>query len=89
MSQPLVDVSLAVFDAAGLQQVFPISPFGATETRAERIQRLEVLGVLAPDCETCKPAYAHPTLSAFMPQHKAGAFCRSGKRPHCTCDGCF
>jgi hypothetical protein len=89
MGQPLVDMSLAAFDAAGRQIVFPISPFGASETRAERIARLEALGVLAPGCPTCAPAYAHPTLSAFMPQHRAGAYCRSGKRNHCTCDGCF
>lgn len=86
---PLIDRGVEVFDAAGVQQVFAICPFGASETRAERIARLEALGVIAPDCDYCKAAYAHPTLSAFQPQHRAGAYCRSGKRPHCTCSGCF
>jgi hypothetical protein len=88
MPTPLIDVTVSRFENS-MQTVFPISPFGASETRAERIARMERLGVIDPDCETCKPAYDHPTLSAFMPQHRAGSWCRSGKQPHCTCDGCF
>lgn len=89
MGQPLVDSSLAAFDAAGLQTIFPISPFGATETRAERIARLTNLGLVDPDCAYCAEALAHPTLSAFMPSHRASPGCRSGRRPHCTCDTCW
>lgn len=89
MGQPLVDSSLAAFDAAGRQIVFPISPFGASETRAERIARLEALGMLDPTCPGCQEFYRHPKLAPFAPSHKPGSYCRSGKRPHCTCDGCF
>lgn len=89
MSTPLTDSTLAVFDAAGVQQAFPIAPFGSTETRAQRIARLEGMGLLDPTCPACQEQYRHPTLSAFAPSHKPGAYCRSGKRPHCTCDGCF
>lgn len=85
----MIDGSVERFDAAGVQLVFAISPFGASETRAERISRLEELGVIDPACAACREAYEHPTLSAFMPSHKAGRYCRSGARPHCTCDGCF
>lgn len=87
--RPLIDASLARFDENGIQTIFPIMPFGATETRAERITRMEQIGIIAPDCSFCREAYEHPTLSAFQPSHTAGARCRSGKRNHCTCDGCF
>ena len=87
--QPLIDVSLAEFDEDGRQVVFPISPFGASETRAERIARLEAMGSIAPDCAACREFYEHKTLDPFAPRHTASGGCRSGKRAHCTCDGCF
>ena len=87
--QPLVDASLNEYDSDGRQTRFAISPFGASETRGQRITRLEAMGVLHPDCSYCQEGYAHPTLSAFMPGHTASPLCRSGRRPHCTCDGCF
>lgn len=86
---PLVDMSLAAFDAAGRQTVFPISPFGASETREERLARWQAMGHYDPDCEQCRPVAEHPTLSPFMPHHDPNPRCRSGKRPHCTCDTCF
>lgn len=89
MGKPLIDRSVEEFDADGMQVRFAIAPFGASESREERIARLERLGTLAPDCEYCREGYAHPTLSAFMPRHRAGAYCASGRRAHCTCDGCF
>lgn len=89
MGGPLIDTSLAEYDEDGMQTVFPIAPFGATETRAERIARLEKLGTIAPDCKGCERAYGHPTLDPFMPRHTASRLCRSGRRNHCTCDGCF
>ena len=88
--KPLVDFELAEFDEAGLQQVFPISPFGNSETRAERIERLEKLGHIDPDCALCqREFYPHPSLSPFAPRHKASERCESGQHPHCTCDTCF
>lgn len=81
--QPLVDRGVERFDAAGVQQVFAISPFGASETRAERLARWEAQGFYDPNCAACATIPAHPTLSPFQPSH------RSKHRPHCTCDGCF
>jgi hypothetical protein len=85
----LIDVTLNEFDEHGHQTVFAIAPFGNSETRAERIARWEAMGTLDPTCSACKEFYEHPTLSPFAPSHKPGSHCRSGKRPHCTCDGCF
>ena len=89
MGTPLVDRSLAEFDADGNQTVFPISPFGNSETRAERIARWEAMGHLDPNCGACREFYDHPTLTPFAPNHRPNSYCRSGGRPHCTCDGCF
>ncbi len=37
-----------------------------------------------PGCRECE------VYSVFGgPSHHASSFCRSGKRPHCTCDTCF
>ena len=37
-----------------------------------------------PGCKMCRH------VSVFGgPSHEASTFCRSGKRPHCTCDTCF
>ena len=87
--QPLVDASLNEFDEDGLQTRFAISPFGASESRAERLVRLAQLGTYAPDCEACRELADHPTLSPFMPAHTPSPRCRSGRRPHCACDTCF
>lgn len=87
--KPLVDKGVEVFDENGVQQVFAISPFGASETRQERLDRWQVLGTYDPACTYCLEMREHPTLNAFMPSHKASPRCRSGHRPHCTCDTCF
>lgn len=87
--KPLVDVSLNQFDAEGYQTVFAIAPFGSSETRAERLARWTTLGTYDPECKACEELAAHPTLGAFMPPHKPVSTCRSGSRPHCTCDACF
>lgn len=89
MNKPLIDVSLNEFDSEGVQTVFAISPFGNSETRTERIERLEALNVIVPDCSYCQEYYNHPKLSPFMPSHYASPRCRSGSRNHCTCDTCF
>lgn len=63
------------------------------ETAIERITRLESIGYLDPNCKTCQeifyPAYKHGDVSVFAPSHKPNDKCKSGKRPHCTCDTCF
>lgn len=87
--QPLVDRSVEEFDEDGKQLVFAIAPFGNSETRAERLERLEKLGSYDPNCKACEELARHKTLSPFMPSHKANPHCRSGGRNHCTCDGCF
>ena len=86
---PLTDRRLNEFDADGVQTRFAISPFGNSETRAERITRWEALGVMNPNCGGCREMYEHPTLDAFMPRHKPSSFCRSGGYPHCTCPTCW
>lgn len=87
--KPLIDVSLNQFDAEGYQTVFAICPFGNSETRAERLLRWAEMGVYHPDCKSCEELAAHLTLMALAPSHKASVMCRSGSRPHCTCDACF
>lgn len=39
------------------------------------------------DCQTCC-RYAESSMG-FFPSHEAMKSCRSGRRDHCTCDGCF
>ncbi len=86
---PTIDMSLNRFDADGRQIVFAVQPFGASETRAERLARWQMTGLYDPDCPGCATVLEHPTLSPFQPMHKSGARCQSGGRPHCTCDACF
>lgn len=89
MGQPLIDRSLDQFDADGRQTVFAISPFGNSETREERLARWTEMGYIDVDCPGCQEKLNHPRLDAFAPSHKPSPMCRSGKRPHCTCDACF
>jgi hypothetical protein len=87
--QPLIDKSLEEFDENGFQQVFALCPFGTSETRQERLERLRELGSYDPNCRYCDELRDHPTLSPFMPNHTALSSCRSGRHNHCTCDSCF
>lgn len=62
------------------------------EERAVMIARWEMAGDLDPNCVMCqREFYADERLpiDVFAPRHKANQWCRSGKRNHCTCDGCF
>lgn len=63
------------------------------ETRQEQIARWEREGWLDPACPGCAYIYratGHlPTEVAMGPHHDPSPCCRSGKRPHCTCDTCF
>jgi hypothetical protein len=86
---PMIDAALNEFDADGMQTRFAISPFGASETREERLARWQEIGAYDPDCPQCAPIPKHPTLMPFMPRHNPNPRCRSGGRPHCTCDACF
>lgn len=92
MPGPLVDVELNEFDADGRQVRFAISPFGSSETREERIARLESIGSLDPGCDTCVRHFypASDPASVFHPGHKPSRLCRmGGRRPHCTCKACW
>lgn len=60
-----------------------------TETKEQKLARLEKAGIIVRDCAGCKPWYEHPTADPFVPRHKASPRCASGKRDHCTCDTCF
>ena len=40
-------------------------------------------------CSTCDHYRASAGPRGFFPSHTAMRGCRSGKRDHCTCDGCF
>ncbi len=60
------------------------------ETREQKIARLEALGMLDSACPGCRERYeAKDPTSVFAPNHKASDRCRSGKRPHCSCDTCW
>lgn len=87
--KPLVDKSVEYFTADGTQLVFAITPFGASETRQDRLDRLQEMGRFDPNCSYCSELFNHPTLSPFMPSHTASVRCRSGRHNHCTCDTCF
>lgn len=41
------------------------------------------------ECSTCDHYRQQSGPRGFFPSHTAGRGCRSGKRDHCTCDGCF
>jgi hypothetical protein len=86
---PLIDVSLDEFDANGMQTRFAISPFGASETRQERLARWQAEGMYDPDCRHCQAARDSPSLAIPGPTHRINPRCKSGGRPHCTCDACF
>lgn len=74
-----------------------LSPSELRAARAANIKRLEGLGVLDPNCKTCQhdyyPFYRDEWVQGkdgpMGPRHTASDRCRSGKRPHCTCDTCF
>lgn len=57
--------------------------------------KLEEKGLIDRDCPSCQRDFI-PRLKAgasfsdiFAPNHKASERCKSGRRPHCTCDTCF
>ena len=78
-----------VFDEHGIQQVFTIRG-NVPETRQERLERWEKMGLYDPNCPTCvQEKLGHKTLSPMMPNHKASPRCQSGGHNHCTCDTCF
>lgn len=39
------------------------------------------------DCEQC--VHNEMDSHGFGPAHEPSSNCKSGKRPHCTCDACF
>jgi hypothetical protein len=60
-------------------------------SKAEQIERMEATGSIDPGCVYCQREFyaAENPVRVFAPRHKASGGCRSGARPHCTCDGCF
>ena len=59
----------------------------------DTIKRLESSGAIHPDCDYCQknlyPALRETGELPAGPRHTANNLCKSGRRPHCTCDGCF
>ena len=65
------------------------------EAIEDYIKKITESGDYDPDCKTCKNVI-QPELvlgfklsDIFCPNHKPSKNCKSGKRPHCTCDACF
>jgi len=61
------------------------------ETREEMLTRWENQGCLVRDCPSCQEFYRSPGMpsNVFAPRHTMSDHCKSGQRPHCTCDTCF
>lgn len=65
------------------------------EIRDAEIARREAAGLLDSECGGCREFYVFyrerwtPGADLFAPSHKPSSRCRSGSRPHCTCDTCF
>lgn len=57
------------------------------------IEYLEMLGSIEKACKYCErelyPQYKKGNFNVMAPRHKASNRCKSGKKPHCTCDVCF
>lgn len=77
-------------------QAYEVKGRGEVEAEAEHIAKGALNRVISeaklrfgnnrahPDCDYC--------LTVFVfggPGHEPSSFCRSGKRPHCTCNSCF
>lgn len=60
-----------------------------TETKEQKLARLEAAGTIVRDCPGCRYWYEHPQADPFAPGHKASPRCESGQHDHCTCDTCF
>ena len=56
-------------------------------TKEQQIARMIQMGSIVRGCKGCEPMLENP--DAMCPSHTASDRCRSGKRPHCTCDTCF
>lgn len=54
-----------------------------------RMDWLEHRRVVFRDCEGCREHYKTVKPPRFGSAHEPSRMCRSGKRPHCTCDACF
>lgn len=64
------------------------------ETPQEVLARWEKEDNCLSTCSECKAFYeaakeGKMPYDVFMPRHGASKECKSGKRPHCTCDSCF
>lgn len=58
-----------------------------TLTEKQIIAQRVSQGIIVEGCKGCEPFFKNP--NAFAPSHNASKLCQSGKRSHCTCDGCF
>ena len=56
-----------------------------------QLRRLEATGSIDPGCDYCRHEFyaRDQPVHVFAPRHTASSRCRSGKRPHCTCDTCW
>jgi len=65
---------------------------GDQMVRLRRIPDGAFLGAFLPGCPTCDEERARIEETGkpdWSPSHHASVRCRSGSRPHCTCDACF
>ena len=52
--------------------------------------RWEKSGRIVKDCPGCQIYYKSDNPQyATSPPHKNSSYCKSGNRPHCSCDYCF
>lgn len=58
---------------------------------SDRLKWMIESGTIDPDCAYCQRTFlaAENPASVMAPSHRASAGCKSGSRPHCTCDACF
>jgi hypothetical protein len=61
-------------------------------TNQEKLQGFIARGLLDPNCAGCTESIQEVLKTGTLPMapsHQPKSRCRSGNRPHCTCDFCW